>query len=277
MRASLRYYRQRRQECGPPWRANELYLRFDAFIKLPEGAASRYTVTRVNARDDDRLLQATLDEDEQSATRAYLRSAEGHMFRPRFAGVSAHKFWPLTQMRMREQFRKPGRYSAFFFLLLECACAPKSLLKLEWDDIDLASGTVFLQVSNSETFRPAGVSEFLCQVLGGLPRVSSRPFDFDGRHVHRVWRRISTRARLSFLTLEEMQAEGAWRQLEVMRAASFVVRPRDSPEDTAPGHVAIDALPTLQTELGRFAPTVPSGTRHASPPIPDSDDGLQNP
>jgi integrase len=281
VQASPHCYRQCPDEWWPQWKSNEHDLSFKAFIKVPADRASRYTVTRMNARDDDRPLQASVVEDEKSATRAYFRSPEGYMFNPRFAGASGRKFWLLTQMRLGGQFRKPGRYTAFFFLVLECACTPESLLKLEWDEIDLASGTVFLQLSNSETFRPAAISEFLCRALGDLPRVSVRPFTFDMRHVHRVWRRISARARLGFLTLYELQAEGAWRQLEAMRAASFIVRPPSSPADTAPGQAAIDALPTLQTALGRFAPPVSSGATagRATPPLqlPDSDDSLHNP
>lgn len=222
-------------------------------MPLDAKATTKRVVCRMNAADDERLLQATLDEDGKDGTRAFLGSPDGWHLHPRSVGVSGHKFKWQREAQMRARFRHPGRCTALFFLLLECACTPEALLKLQWDDIDLVTGTVFLAVGNSSTFRPAAVSEFLCEVLSRLPRSGAGPFDLNKRQLHRLWSRISERAGLGFLTLEELQAEGAWRLLELTRAASFIVRPPHSPQDTNPGHAAIDDAATLQTELCVFA------------------------
>jgi hypothetical protein len=232
----------------------ERHIAFNAFVKLPLDAevTTMRVVSRMYPADDERLLQATLDEDEKAAKRAYVKSPDGYLFNPRFAGVSGKKFNRQRAQHVRARCRKPGRYTALFFLLLECACAPEALLKLDWDDIDLNTGTVFLQMGNSETFRPAAISGFLCEVLSLLPRDGPRISDLGPRQLRRLWQRISKRADLGFLTLEELQAEGAWRQLEAMRAASFINRMPHPEQDATPGSAAIDGAATLQTELFWF-------------------------
>jgi integrase len=255
-RVSLQHYRQSTEEDWLRQRQpSERHAAFKDFVKMPlhAEATAKRVVSRMNAADDERLLQATVDEDGKAATRAFLRSPDGCHLQPRHLGVSGLKFRWEREAQMRTRFRHPGRCTALFFLLLECACTPEALLKLQWDDIDLATGTVFLAVGSSGTFRPAAVSEFLCEVLSRLPRSGPGPFDLNKRQLHRLWSRISARADLGFLTLDELQTEGAWRLLEATRAAAFVIRPPHSPNDTTPGHAAIDDVATLQTELCVFA------------------------
>lgn len=255
-RVSLHCYRQSLDEVWLGQRQpSERRAALTDFVKLPLNAeaTAKRVVSRMHAADDERLLQATLDEDGKAATRASLRSVDGRHLKPRSLGVSGLKFKWQREAQMRARFRHPGRCTALFFLLLECACTPEALLKMEWDDIDLATGTVFLAVGSSGTFRPAAVSEFLCEVLSRLPRRGPSLFDLNKQQLRRLWSRISARADLGFLTLEEFQAEGAWRLLEATRAAAFVIRPPHSPNDTTPGHAAINDVATLRTELCVFA------------------------
>jgi integrase len=255
-RVSLQHYRQSTEEVWPGQRrTSERHHAFKDFVKMPLGAeaTTKRVVSRMHAADDERLLQATLDEDGKAATRAFLRSVGGCHLHPRSLGVSGLKFKWQREAQTRGRFRLPGPCTALFFLVLECACTPEALLKVQWDDIDLATGTVFLAVGSSGTFRPAAVSEFLCEVLSGLPRSGPGPFDLNKRTLRRLWSHVSARADLGSLTLEELQAEGAWRLLEATRAAAFVIRPLHALDDTTPGHAAIDDVAALQTELCVFA------------------------
>jgi integrase len=227
-----------------------------AYVKMAERAAGLIPVTRMTDDDERRLLEAARYEDGAADKRRFIRymvEREGR----NVTSVSARNHRQsiargLVRYRTgRGVFRHPGEYTAFFFLVLETACAPREALQLEWDDIDLASGTVYFRIPSSDICRPVAVSDFLCRGLADLPRLQAKIFSFDMPQVRRAWRRISERADVGFINLANLQAEGAWRKVELARTSALLLtetrRRRSRLEEV--GHGAIPDMASLKAEV----------------------------
>lgn len=208
------YLKHSMKTATPPDTHYEYRPPIEDYVQMPQAYAQLFTVQRMADSDERSLVAAALAEDQLAAKRRSRRGQQPN----RCLADPAHAV--SSDLAAQVQRLNPGYYTALLLLVLEGTCSPQDALRLEWDEVDIHSGTVFLRVGDSDAYRPAPISAGLCFVFAQLPLASHRVFPLNLRHVESAWKRITERADRGFISLADLQAEGAWRMLEMVRTTS---------------------------------------------------------
>lgn len=178
------------------WRIHLLQHPMDG-VKRPEYFNERDR--RLKPGEEDRLLDATFEEDEKWSQSFRLDQLVATELRGIEGGPTRYRSWQ-TRKRLLNEAQATWvhipMYESFIQFQLMTGARRSESLTLRWSNVDLEAQTAFLPETKNGRSRKLPLRSDLVELLRQLPRTGERVFEFTNDALRKAWKRMCERTGL---------------------------------------------------------------------------------